>query len=187
MYCPKCATQNVDDAKFCRACGADISLVPHALTGHLVEQQTISGDDSGEGRSRRRHKKEKTPTLEGGIETIAVGIAFFLISFAVLYFMPGGRVWWFWMLIPAFACAGSGIGQVLRARSEQPQQLASAPAPALNALPNAAPRLNELPPRNTSEFQRPPASVTEGTTRHLNATPAARPLNTANEQRSTED
>ena len=35
MFCPKCASQNVDGAHFCRACGANISLVPQALTGQF--------------------------------------------------------------------------------------------------------------------------------------------------------
>ena len=36
MFCPKCATQNLDGASFCRACGANISLVPQALTGQMA-------------------------------------------------------------------------------------------------------------------------------------------------------
>jgi len=33
MYCPKCGTQNNDNAvKFCRGCGEDLQLVAHALT-----------------------------------------------------------------------------------------------------------------------------------------------------------
>ncbi len=35
MYCPKCGTNNIDNASFCRACGTNLSLVPQALTGHL--------------------------------------------------------------------------------------------------------------------------------------------------------
>ncbi|MGI9105935.1 MAG: zinc-ribbon domain-containing protein, partial [Pyrinomonadaceae bacterium] len=37
MYCPKCGTQNVDDASFCRGCGANVSLIPQALDGRLPE------------------------------------------------------------------------------------------------------------------------------------------------------
>ncbi|MFN2482444.1 MAG: zinc-ribbon domain-containing protein, partial [Pyrinomonadaceae bacterium] len=44
MFCPKCAAHNLDEAKFCRACGADISLVPQALTGQLAPV----GEDLGE-------------------------------------------------------------------------------------------------------------------------------------------
>src|SRR5215510_9563724 len=33
MYCPRCAAQSVDDAKFCRSCGADLKSVALALAG----------------------------------------------------------------------------------------------------------------------------------------------------------
>ena len=33
MYCPRCAAQNLDDAKFCRACGTNLESVALALTG----------------------------------------------------------------------------------------------------------------------------------------------------------
>ena len=32
MYCPQCATQNTDNAKFCRACGTDLEAVALVLT-----------------------------------------------------------------------------------------------------------------------------------------------------------
>jgi hypothetical protein len=31
MYCPRCAEQNIDDAKFCRACGEDLSVIAQAM------------------------------------------------------------------------------------------------------------------------------------------------------------
>ncbi len=33
MFCPKCATQNLDGAKFWRWCGAYVILVRQALSG----------------------------------------------------------------------------------------------------------------------------------------------------------
>ena len=33
MYCPRCAAQNLDDAKFCRGCGTSLETVALALTG----------------------------------------------------------------------------------------------------------------------------------------------------------
>ena len=41
MFCPKCASQNIDGASFCRVCGANISLVPQALSGQLP----VANDD----------------------------------------------------------------------------------------------------------------------------------------------
>ena len=39
MFCPKCATQNLDGASFCRGCGANISLVSQALNGQMTPPQ----------------------------------------------------------------------------------------------------------------------------------------------------
>ena len=33
MYCPKCGAQNADDARFCRACGADVGNVLAVVDG----------------------------------------------------------------------------------------------------------------------------------------------------------
>jgi len=35
MYCPRCATQNLDGAKFCRACGTNLETVALALAQPL--------------------------------------------------------------------------------------------------------------------------------------------------------
>ena len=55
MFCPKCAAQNIDGAKFCRVCGANISLVPAALSGQLP---TAEGNrrDARHSRSRARRQ-----------------------------------------------------------------------------------------------------------------------------------
>lgn len=33
MFCPRCAAQNLDDAKFCRTCGTNLETVALALAG----------------------------------------------------------------------------------------------------------------------------------------------------------
>jgi hypothetical protein len=60
MYCPKCATQNTDETKFCRSCGSNLSLVPQALTGRLPEARS--------GRRRHRDRCEKIQGRAGGKE-----------------------------------------------------------------------------------------------------------------------
>ena len=161
MFCPKCAAQNADGAKFCRVCGADISLVPQALTGQLAEK--VDDKERDEGRRRRRRG---TPTMEHAAQKFFMGLAFIFVSLAILFFMPGGRTWWFWMLIPSFGLIGSGVGMYLRVREERNKLAPPAFAPA--AFQSPPPHAQELPPqrRNTGELVQPP-SVTEATTRHL--------------------
>lgn len=160
MYCPQCASANQDDAKFCRTCGANLSLIGQALSGSLPEPSS--------GKRRRQLAKspsEPAPNLGQGITQAFLGLGFLLVTLAVFLFAPGGRHWWFWMLIPTFGILGKGVSEIVNAVMHQ-KTLAAPPAP--NALPNAAPA--NLPAsgyrtRNTGDLI--PPSVTEGTTRHL--------------------
>src|SRR5215218_1768661 len=101
MFCPKCATQNLDGASFCRSCGANISLVPQALTGQLAPPEENSWEER-----RRRRKQGRELTLDQSFKNIFIGIAFLFISIVL---SRSGQGWWFWMLIPAFSLMGTGI------------------------------------------------------------------------------
>src|SRR5919197_721183 len=105
MFCPRCGAQNADDAKFCRACVTDISLVPQAVTGQLAERLAAREDDSRVRRRRRRHRdrdEEKgPPSVERAVRSFIMGLAFIFVAFAVRRWAPAGHIWWFWMFIPA--------------------------------------------------------------------------------------
>lgn len=167
MFCPRCAAQNLDDAKFCRACGADIRLVPQALQGALpVELQK-------RGRSRAaRHKEKKSapPTIDAGLKKIFEGFGLFIIFLIGLFVFRGAFWLTVWFIIPALASVGEGIGQLIRARQE-PSPLTIPPPPEAANFPRApfAPVVGELSSPDTREIVHAPASVTDGTTRHLNA------------------
>lgn len=158
MFCPKCATQNIEGAHYCRACGANLSLVPQALSGQLPTASPIDY------RISRRMRRRGQPSLEDGIRNLLMGIGFMVVAVSIGLFGGeiGGRVWWFWMLIPAFGMLGRGISEIVRAQQNKnlpgapPQQVPySAPAPAQSLRPN------------TNELQPSVPSVTEGTTRLL--------------------
>lgn len=168
MFCPKCATQNMDNARFCRACGADISLVPAALTGHRAETPAVMEEEEDTRASRRgRRRSKKPPTYAKAFENLGVGLAFLIICMVVALAVPSGRFWWFWLLIPTFACFGEGIGQLIQLRRELPSSTAQSSSAAELSSSGTAGSLP--PPRSTSEIMAPPPSVTEGTTRHLGA------------------
>jgi len=156
MFCPKCASQNLEGASFCRSCGANISLVPQALSGQLAranEEQPLTQDEACAIPGRRRRREL---TLDSAFKNIFIGIAFLIISVALSRSIGAG--WWFWMLIPAFSLMGTGIAQYIRIRERQsyPTQI---PTQQIPTLPP--------PVRSTEHLMSPPASVTEGTTRHL--------------------
>ena len=159
MYCPNCATP-IDGVKFCRACGANVSLVPQALTGQLP----APAEDEGR---KRRHGK-KIITIEHVTSNFFTGLAFLFVSFAVRTYAPAGRIWWFWLLIPAFAMIGEAVGKYLKLREQQHQPAAP------YYPPDAPPFQPAMPPARPAELDAPttsglasPSSVTEHTTRQL--------------------
>ena len=166
MFCPKCATQNLDGASFCRTCGANISLVPQALTGQIVQPQA---EDEVTGRGRRRGKEA---SLDHAFKNMFMGIAFLLIAI-VLSRSGMGQGWWFWMLLPAFSMMGTGIAQCIRVREREKRASLQAP-PIARAFPDRH--------RSTDELMPPVPSVTEGTTRHLGVEAPTRHLD-ANERK----
>jgi hypothetical protein len=156
MYCPNCGSQNAEGTKFCRTCGANLALVPQALTGQLVDERSRR-------RGRRRHRDEGPPDLGHGITKSFMGLGFMFVAFSILLFMPAGRLWWFWMLIPAFGMLGKGVAEIVAARTAWQQTHGN------QATPGAMPpkrQTGELPPEPPG-YTLPPPSVTENTTRHL--------------------
>lgn len=169
MFCPKCATQNMDGARFCRSCGLDISLVPQAMTGSI--QPAYSNEMIAEGESEHKGKRGKQPSIESGIRNIFVGLGFLCVAIA-LSFSGNGRGWWFWMLIPAFSMMGGGVAEYLRGRKAEDRTQFQPEGMRPASL--HSPVVNEFQRRGTSDLMSPPPSVTEGTTRHLGAESATK-------------
>ncbi len=59
MYCPRCAAQTVDDAKFCRSCGADLKAVALALAGQNLPAKSCKD-------KAKSHKAGKSPEEKRG-------------------------------------------------------------------------------------------------------------------------
>lgn len=150
MFCPKCATKNLEGASFCRSCGANISLVPQALTGQL--EQPPQAEDVGFCRTRRG----KELTLEQPFKNVFLGLAFLLIS--IVLSRTIGQVWWFWLLIPAFSFLATGIAQFIRLKEHEKRA---------GLMPPKANKSFVEPRPAREELRSPVGSVTEGTTRHL--------------------
>jgi len=161
MFCPNCAAKNVDGASFCRVCGANISLVPQAISGAVVQRNESDNSDISERARRRQGRRE--PGLEQSMKNLFMGFAFMLVAFFLAYSSKG---WWFWMLIPAFSMMGTGVAQIIRFKEREKQMKGNFIAPAAF---QPQPPVNAFPPRATGELVPPPPSVTEGTTRHLGA------------------
>jgi hypothetical protein len=167
MFCPTCATQNIDGASFCRACGANISLVPQALTGQLPEAPA-SFSSREQRRRDKRNRDDGPPSLEKGIMNIFMGMGFIVAALAVMFKFPGGFTWGWCFFIPASTMLGKGVASLVAAQKKTaslPYQQGHYVAP---PLPGAAqPVISSPRAHNTGEIIPQPTSVTEGTTRHL--------------------
>jgi hypothetical protein len=151
MYCPTCGIQATDNATFCRGCGSNLAIVSQALTGTLVPATAERNDD---------RKRKKPRTLVEGFTTIFTGLAFVLAAFATLFYAPAGRLWWYWLFIPAFSCLGSGIAMIVEIKlGQRPPATRQVPVP-------PAPNTSELAAGESYRITAPP-SVVEATTRQL--------------------
>ena len=148
MYCPACAAQNIDNAQFCRACGADIGFLSKARTRRLPEKEQ--------------------QTAEKGLRYSFIGAGFLLIAIIMLFAAPAPTNWalCFSMLCAAFPLLGTGVAKILYVRRYE-QALGSATAETQKLTGQS---VGQLPPRDTSEIIQPP-SITEGTTKILPARP----------------
>lgn len=177
-YCPRCGTENAVEASFCRNCGADISLVPQALTGRLPATASIEKSKSS--------KADKLPSPEQFMPTLFIGVGFLLWFVIGAVFFTRMFPFWFWAIFPGFACLGSGVGHYMRYKREQEREASLAAGYMPPALPGStAARANIAEPlaaehrlsaRDTEEIVSPlranaHASVTEGTTRLLDDRP----------------
>jgi len=175
MFCPQCAAQNIDGASFCRVCGANISLIPQALSG----KRLALGDDLGRA-GRRLKRRGRDASIENALKNIFMGLGFIVLAVVVTFPF---RMWWaIWMLIPGCSLLGKGVAEYMRFQEEKKQVAGSQSyVPPTLAAP---PVLPSLPARNTGELVASPPSVTEGTTRHLGAEAPTRHLDAESDYRN---
>jgi hypothetical protein len=159
MFCPKCASQNVEGASYCRACGANVSLVPQALNGQLpsANQQ----DD----RYFRR-----APSTERAIRSLMMGVVFAVMVALTSSFAPGRMHWWFWLLVPAMLMFSRGFFELVRVRGARNRIQEVSPPELKSASPL------DIPSVKTGELMTAAPTVTEGTTRRLDSGARTRQL-----------
>ena len=167
MFCPNCATKQIDGAHFCRSCGANISLVPQALTGQL---QTASPPNDDYFVRRRRRGR----AVDNAVRSLTMGVAFAVMAVMTSRFAPGSGRWWFWLLVPALLFFSRGFAALVRCNFGKNEPKTSN-QPMVNAV-----RTPDLPAANTNELMTPVPSVTEGTTRHLGVEAQTQPIEFSN-------
>ena len=153
MYCPKCGIQNNDETKFCRGCGENLKVVSQAMSRHLPVILASKMDAYLERKNSRIRRDSIYSALSGTI---------FLIC--GLYFIIEGKTSWarslFFVATGCIALLWSLWVHLVYKRS------LSLDVRVVRGPPTA----DELAQIDAAQIVEPPASVTESTTRHFDAT-----------------
>ena len=178
MYCPRCATPNADDVKFCRSCGAELEALALALSGKPV-QPIKSGANKGEPETARDWLEKHIESVSGitrGAILLAVSL---LLGVAMALFLPGSfevpwiliwMVFFGWMAVWGGIETAYGVSGVLESKSRLRLLGLEGKGPVDGAIPQQLIYGGEPPNiAGPSSGFRPshPVNVTEGTTRHL--------------------
>ncbi len=164
MFCPKCGTENPNDGRFCRVCGANLVNVLAFVEGSLVTESEFVAD-------------EKIANLySSGIRNIILGFGFFLTSIFVKS-IPGDTYFWLLFMIPAFCLLASGIPRIVKYEELKKANKLRLPAAqnfAETQLKQALPpsQVDYIKPNTkfkTEELIERPPSVTESTTKNLDS------------------
>ena len=187
MFCPQCGTNQSDDLKFCKSCGANLYAVRQVVatretSGKIDWSKTWVAEMflSQAERKRREEELERqlgvTPDvkryreIKAGIITAFVGVGVTIFLYVLMDgIIRGGQVGpgdaeilsriWVAGVIPFFV----GVGLIVAGL------LAKAPKPLQGRQDelSRAPQQHQLGSADASEFFPSSISVTENTTKHL--------------------
>lgn len=190
MICPRCASNQTDNVKFCTFCGANLEAVREALALKDTDKKSDWWTEmfqSGEKAEERKLEMERRQgitaevkrynEIKGGVITssVGIGLASFLHIFmeGVAASLPPNEAQivirlWVVGAIPFFV----GLALILNGLFVSRKQAAviERERKRINSLENLAPELTTprtLRPAQTNEFIPTPFSVTDQTTRHL--------------------
>jgi len=170
MFCPRCAAQNLDDAKFCRGCGTNLEAVALALADKYHPAK-------GDGGLADDPFQSWLTTRRDSVNKVAKGFGMLVSSLligAALGFFSNTHDWiiiWMclvgWMVVWGVMGIVSGTAGLMESRFMKRQlvQASGALASPVQSLPAGDPMMmNEAV---TSAMLHPQSSVTEHTTTRL--------------------
>ena len=111
MFCPCCGVKSSQvDTKFCRACGADLTLVSQAMAGQISWRRHFLAKLDDYLLSKREYE-ERESAREGGWN-IFLGATLFSISIWSLVTGEGGPIFWVVLLLFSLVSLKIGIGNL---------------------------------------------------------------------------
>lgn len=160
MFCPKCGSQNADETKFCRGCGADVSNVLAPATNsrsrRLSGRMYVSAPMS--------IAEQQIELFSRGIRGLIMGGGLFVVSALAFILSERGLTFSLFMLAFGFLLTGTGISRLIHARGLKALGKKDAPAELTFGQPNY------IQPHESiydTGLLAEPLSVTEHTTTHL--------------------
>jgi hypothetical protein len=169
VYCPRCAAQNLDDAKFCRACGTNLKAVALALADEYPPTQKGVEKEQGERNwLERRSEAMGAMTKGAGLlgASLLIGVALGLFSN-----QPDWIIIWVglagWMACWGFISLTNGLHALMESRF-MARQLQQAKEPLAQSSVDGEKLLMGAPATSKLSF---PPSVTEHTTELLTNQP----------------
>lgn len=153
MYCPRCGTQNDDPMKYCRACGENLSVISLVLTKHLPAKLITKLDNYLEWKNERLRRDSIFSGVSGAVflflsiyhlvsEGVSFTVIFTFICACTLFFWSI----WYYLVYQRSLSANKGTIEE-ESTVSQPEEVSA-----------------------TKILNLPPVSVTESTTKHLDAT-----------------
>ena len=161
MFCPTCGKDNSQDLKFCASCGTNLEAVSQALTG--VEEDFFSKMDSGIDYFIARYAEHVFKDAPHGLADRSVEKSWKVLGQAVVTSLVDMLLFTLmWNLLPIrfMILIISTPFRLLARRNRETQHQTLAPA-------YRAPELAEG--RSSLWLDQPGLSVTENTTKHLDA------------------
>lgn len=176
MYCPQCAAQYTEGAKFCRSCGTELEAVALVLSSKSAKPAK-GGGKKAEAKTRQDWMEKHVE----GVKNVASGLILILVSLLIAIplalFVPADVPWvlvWMvffgWMTVWGGIETANGVGSVIEAKGRLRMMGAEGGGPAADSPPRqlSSPGEPVTVADTSSTFRPAPAlSVTEGTTRNL--------------------
>ncbi|HEV7643293.1 MAG TPA: zinc ribbon domain-containing protein [Pyrinomonadaceae bacterium] len=163
MFCPNCASQNIDNAKFCRACGLELESVALAMHNKLAPPSNWL----------ELYGESKSKVAVGAIMAGAALLIWVVPAFMIRDTMAWVAIWsifFGWLAVWGIIKFALNVGDLIRAKTMlKSQYLYNAelpPGEQYGLPPKPAGQQTPTPRYATDQLQSPP-SVTEHTTRFL--------------------
>lgn len=156
MFCPRCAEPNADGVKFCRACGEDLGVIAQVMARRFPAS-LLGKMDAYLERKNERIRRDSIVSAVAGAAFLFISLYHLLVEREGL---SGNVVFMF--LMACFMLVWSAWDFLVFRRSlSRAAPSEPAPAPTTKELQGQSPLGLKGSP--------PPQSVTEQTTRHLDA------------------